>query len=178
MSQIFLKIVIVVMLPLLILSGCGGNKNVTANNYTITKGRFKLRNKFQLTDTMVLSPNALYKRNYPGDSSWFKFYKDGKVVLGYGQPGPKLRISGLAGFYSLAGNNITIELSYTTQFDIWDNLIIKGWVVGDTLKFYRDRSPGQFGNLHHFTSGDTPPVPQIHYYIKCYQPISLPAPDW
>jgi hypothetical protein len=155
------------------------NLLVTPNGYCVGKNRkFKLKDKFQLPDTGILSSDFLYKC---GNTSWFKFYKNGKVVLGFNSKIPLSEndtIWGWGGYYKIDGTTITIEMSYTQDSYQWSNLYITGKILGDTLKFYKDRYIKTGGNIHHFTSEKNYPPPESHYYIMGRDSFKLKEPDW
>ena len=157
------------------------NKLITANGYVVSKPvKFKLKSKFEMTDTTMLTSHHLYV-NQCDKNSWFKFYKNGKVVLGYDSKIPfseSDKILGLGGYYDIIGTNIKIEISYTQTQDQWGNLYIQGEIFGDTLKFYRDSYSKLNRNIHHFTSDKMDPHPECHYYVLSKVPFKLKDPDW
>jgi hypothetical protein len=154
----------------------------TPNGYCVGKHKkFKLKDKFQLPDTSILSSNFLYI-NKNNKESWFKFYKNGKVVLGFNSKIPLSdydKIWGWGGYYKIDGTTITIEMSYTQDSYQWSNLYITGKIFGDTLKFYKDRYIKTGSNIHHFTSEKNHyPPPDSHYYILGRDSFKLKEPDW
>jgi hypothetical protein len=156
--------------------GCGGGYELTHNNYYLPKNvKFKLKDKFQLADTSILSTNGLYQYNCYKDR-WFKFYKDGRVLLGYHSNVPKItftNINGYAGYYTLEGNKLKIELTYIQQRNDWYILVLEGKVQGDTVLFYKDHPRGINRNIQHFTNGT-----YGCNYIKVNEPYFLLPPDW
>jgi hypothetical protein len=157
------------------------NKFITPNGYIVGKPiKFRLKDKLQSFDSSVLSSSSLYVNRCYKDS-WFKFYTNGKVILGYDSEIPVTgieNIQGQGGYYTVTGNTIVIEMAYTQKSDQWDNLVIKGEINGDTLKFYYDRYSRSQSNIHHFTSSKNDPHPECHYYIASKALYKLKDPDW
>ena len=167
---------IIIVSIVLVSFGCGQGYKLTSNNYRVTdKGKFRLKNKFHLADTTVISTTNLYQYTCFKDT-WFKFYNDGRVLLGYFSTIPKAAsdsIYGFAGFYKINNKEIKIEMSYAQKRNDWYILEIEGKIVGDTLMFYKDNVQGTKRNIRHFTS-----QPQGCYYIKTNEQYFLRQPDW
>jgi hypothetical protein len=159
-----------------LLVGCKGGYKLTSNNYYVPdKPSYKLKGKFQLTDTSILSTEGLYQFDCYRDR-WFKFYKDGRVLLGYNSNVPKTSsdpINGYAGYYTLEGNRLKIEVIYTQVRNDWYILVLEGVVKGDTLLFSRDHPQGINRNIQHFTNG----TPGCNY-LKINEPHRLLSADW
>ena len=150
---------------------------ITPAGYVVYKGKFDLKDdSFHLKDTQMLSPTCVYMRK--GDSTytnWFKFYEDGRVLWSIWHKVPQLpadQFGAWGGYYQLKGNDIKIELTYTTQYNLWSTLTLKGKIAGDTLKFYDD------GKLHHFAPTRFDKDPSIFYYNKVAIPHLLTKPDF
>jgi len=127
-------------LLLFVCSGCvTGHILTTPNGYGITNTRnlnFHLKDKFILKDTSILSTNNIYRVSCE-EGRWLKFYKDGRVTNGLSidYPNGVNDTLALAGYYVLQGNDITIEMSDGEKGNDWSILVIKGKIVGDTLKY-------------------------------------------
>jgi hypothetical protein len=169
-------IIIFIMVFAQALMGCKGGYKLTANNYYVPDvPSYKLKNKFQLTDTSILSIDGIYQFNCYKDR-WFKFYKDGRVLLGYNSNVPKNLsdpINGYAGYYKLEGNRLKMEVIYTQVRNDWYILVLEGVVKGDTILFLKDRPQGINRSIEHFTNR----TPGCHY-LKIIEPHRLLPADW
>ena len=160
------------------------NELKTPNGYVVSKPvKFKLKDKYIGNDRSLISINQLYIENTSAKETWFKFYKDGKVIFGYLCKVPKSEkdeITAWGGYYQIKDTAIIIETTYTQNGNMFANLIIKGVIIGDTLKFYHDQySFGNWGhNIHHFTSDKYEKHPELKYYIKSNDTFKLKGPDW
>jgi hypothetical protein len=148
------------------LVGCFNNKRITNNGYTIVKGKraFKLKDKFNLEDSLLLSTNQVYLRTCYQDT-WFKFYRNGRVIL---------NPAGWAGYYKIESGHLKIEITYIQEF-VWDVLVLDGEISGDTIKFYKDHYYGRRHNIGHFTQNE---FADCKYYVKSDKTFSLKDPDW
>jgi hypothetical protein len=98
------------------------------------------------------------------------------VLLGYNSNVPKTSsdpINGYAGYYTLEGNRLKIEVIYTQVRNDWYILVLEGVVKGDTLLFSRDHPQGINRNIQHFTNG----TPGCNY-LKINEPYRLLSADW
>ncbi len=169
---------LLLLFPILIqlLISCGGGYKLTPNNYYIPeKYKFRLRKKFKLTDTSILSTSSLYQYNCYKDR-WFKFYKDGRVLFAFDSNVPKNlsdRIFGYAGFYTLEGDKLKIELTYTQKRNDWYILLLEGKVKDDKIIFYKDHPRGINRNIEHFSIDS-----MGCNYIKTQEPYLLLPADW
>lgn len=148
------------------------NTIITPSGYVVTKGKFKLKDAFQLKDTQTLSPNCIYMlKAY--STHWLKFSEDGRVLYSIGHKVPQLpadQFGAWGGYYQIQGNTIKIELTYTEKYNIWGRHDIEGIISGDTLKFYKGRL---FAPDVRFVK-DLP----SHYYYKVAIPHLLNKPDF
>ena len=149
------------------------NTIIMPSGYVVTKGKFKLKDAFQLKDTQMLSPNCIYMRKSGDSTDWLKFSEDGRVLYSIGHKVPQFpadQFGAWGGYYQIQGNTIKIELTYTEKYNIWGRHDIKGTISGDTLKFYEGRL---FAPDVRFVK-DLP----SHYYYKIAIPHLLNKPDF
>jgi len=157
------------------------NKLITSNGYIVAKPlKFNLKGKFDVADSALFSTEYLYIRNCSKDNSFFKFYKNGKVIFG----SKRLAQSEVkdtqaqGGYYQITGTSIKIEISYTQKQDQWNNLLIEGKIFGDTLKFYKDRYNKRDRDIHHFTTERPGPDRECLYYVLSKDSCHFKTPDW
>jgi hypothetical protein len=160
---------------------CTFNEWQTPNGYAVGKPvRFKLKNQFNGVDTNILSLSRLYAQPCE-KSDWFRFYVDGRVVVGYHSRIPVAeypRPMVLGGYYKLNGRNIIIELSYTQNGVRWDNLFLEGSIQGDTIKFHHDRYGKRSHDIGHYTVSRGDDAPQCKSFVLYNGPFRLKQPDW
>lgn len=111
-------------------------------------------------DNNLIDTNAVYEfSTYSGFR--LKFYGDGRVFFCANEEKPmqlvEERVFGYVGYYKVEGTKLSVELFYTQKHNIWDYLVLRGDIIGDTLRFYKDQYRGDWlgrRNIHHFTQGN------------------------
>lgn len=169
---------------LLVLSGCSkGHLYKTPNGYLITRSaQFKFEGTFQLPNSSLLSVNKIYKHAAARGCGGMTFYPDGKMINTgcLGRQDVFVDTLRYGGYYSVTGDQIKIEMSWVVSNgmitgDEWGILVLKGAIVGDTIKFYKDQWYGKGKNMGIFTRNHEDPNT---YYIRSQNVNQLRAPDW
>ena len=159
------------------------NEQLTAEGYSILKhGTFKLKNKFQLTDTLLLSPSKIYQLSAYGGYEWFKFYENGRVLHcdSYYDSYHILISYYQCGYYVLKNNDLKIEISKMATFafgNSLDILVVKGKVTGDSILFYKDQWGGTGRNIGNY-GGRKNEKGEDCFFIKQDKNFITQQPDW
>ncbi|MGG9962710.1 hypothetical protein [Ferruginibacter sp. SUN106] len=160
------------------------NEQFTSEGYSITKnGQFKLKNKFQLTDTLLLSPSKVYQSYCYETYEYFKFYDNGRVLNWAINTDPKHMTTApkyLCGYYVLKNDELKIELSSIATFtfgDSYDILVIKGKAFGDSIKFYKDQWGGTGRNIGHYGGRKNEKGEDISF-VRTNKNFIGPQPGW
>ncbi len=161
------------------------NEAHTSEGYVILKhGNFKLKDQFQLKDTVQLSITKVYEAFCFSTRESFRFYQNGRVlrciVPRSLHDDTLISQSCQCGYYSLNHDSLTIELTAMATFafgDSYDRLVIKGKLFGDTIQFYKDQWGGSGRNIGHY-GGRRNEQGKDCIYIKSDKNFSLIQPSW
>ena len=160
------------------------NEKSTPEGFSIMKnGRFKLKNKFRLSDSTLLSITNVYKVSCNEGSEWYKFYENGRVLhanVGYNAQHLPFAIGFTCGYYTLKGNNIKIEMSELATFafgDSYDRKVTQGKITGDTIKFYKDQWGGRGRNIMDYSNWKNKKGENC-YFIKSEKSPVIGQPRW
>ena len=160
------------------------NERITPEGYTITKhGGFRLRNKFQLSDTSILSPSKIYKISCFDGNEWYKFFSNGRVLhayISFDSLHIPLGTYYRCGYYSLENNNLKIELSEmeTLAFgDSYSIIVIKGTLAGDTIKLDKSQWGGRGRVIEDFKKAKNKNGDPC-YFIKAENFTGIKDPSW
>jgi len=161
------------------------NEKITPGGFSIIKhGRFKLKNKFHLSDSTLLSITNIYKVSCDDGSEWYKFYENGRVLhadISYNTHHLPVWMGFQCGYYTLDGNNLKIEMSELETFAFGDSYAIKitqGKIAGDTIKFYSDYWRGFANrNIRDFSNWKNEKGEHC-YFIKSEKSPVTGQPGW
>ena len=134
------------------------NELRTAEGYIITKnGGFKLKDKFRLPDTSLLSVTKIYKLSCSNGNEWYKFFENGRVLHAYTHFDSlhiPVEVHYVCGYYAITGSILKIEQSEieTLAFgDTYSRIIIQGRISGDTIALNSSHWPGSRRVIEDFT---------------------------